>query len=164
MLNRHFLIGLLTVLSSLSASAYCFKEAASLYSVPEDLIKAIAHVESGNRAELVSKPNLNGTYDIGLMQINTVHLPELQKYGINEQALMDPCINVKVGAWILARSIQVHGSNWRAVGAYNARAKDNEYYRKVYVTKVIGALNAHQPRAPKETPAQQAAHAMVVME
>jgi len=97
---------------------------------------AIAKTESGfnSRATNVNK---NGTKDIGLMQINSAHLETLAKYNITEQVLYDnPCANVNVGAWILAKSIAHHGNNWRAVGSYNTGIKGAESKRAIYANKV----------------------------
>ncbi len=45
----------------------------------------------------------NGTRDIGLMQINSIHLPRLLKLGVTEERLLsEPCLSVEVGASILA--------------------------------------------------------------
>jgi hypothetical protein len=53
------------------------------------------------------------------MQINDAWLPALARFGIAESHLFDACINVHVGAWILADNIRRHGYGWEAVGAYN---------------------------------------------
>lgn len=113
----------------------CWADASSRYNVPVDLLYAIARVETGNRAHLVSARNKNGTYDIGLMQINSMHLPSLAKYGIRERDLLtDPCLNLHVGAWILAGAISRHGYNWTGIGAYNAGTTER---RRVYAKKVF---------------------------
>ena len=103
------------------AQAYCWAEAARQYDIEPELLQAIAAVESGYRAEAMNHSNKNGTRDIGLMQINSIHLPRLLKQGITEQRLLDePCLSVEVGASILAAFIKQFGYNWTAVGAYNA--------------------------------------------
>lgn len=112
-----------------------------MYRVDEGLLRSIAWVESHQSADAVNI-NSNGTRDVGVMQINSTHLKELSKYSITEKDLHDPCVNVKVGAWILANSIRTHGNTWRAVGAYNASAAGAERNRKIYAAKVKSAMNA----------------------
>lgn len=113
----------------------CWAEASARYNVPVDLLYAIARVETGNRYNLVSRPNKNGTYDIGLMQINSSHLPRLAKHGITKKDLLEnPCLNLHVGAWILAEAIARHGYTWVAIGAYNAGSHEK---RKAYAKKVF---------------------------
>ena len=62
----------------------------------------------------------DGNQALGLMQINTIHLPALAKFGIRREDLFDACINQKVGAWILADCMRRFGQIWRAVGCYYA--------------------------------------------
>ena len=117
--------------------AFCFDEAAARYSVDPKMLKAIAQVESKMTNGIVSAPNSNGTYDIGVMQINSSHLGRLGTYGITKDALLnDACLNVKIGAWVLAQNVARYGNTWRAVGAYNA---GNEDLRVKYAAKVQSA-------------------------
>ncbi len=110
----------------------CFRRASIRYDISQRLLEAIAHVESSGNPMAVNQ-NSNGSEDIGLMQINSFWLPKLEKYGIMRQDLFDPCVNINVGAWILADNIYRHGYNWEAVGAYNAASQDKrlKYARKV---------------------------------
>lgn len=113
----------------------CWADASKRYNVPVDLLYAVARVETGNKYSVVSGKNRNGTYDIGLMQINSSHLRRLSKYGITERDLVEkPCLNLHVGAWIMAESIARHGYNWVAIGAYNAGSMEK---RRIYARKVI---------------------------
>lgn len=76
--------------------------------------------------------------DVGLMQINSSWFPTLYVMGITRNDLMDnPCQNIYVGAWILAKNIASNGVNWESVGAYNAGFKGaNAPFRLKYAKKV----------------------------
>lgn len=101
--------------------ANCWQEVGSRYDIEPELLQAIAVVESGNRIDALNTSNSDGSRDIGLMQINSSHLPRLLKLGITEQRLLsEPCLSIEVGASILAEFIQRFGYNWTAVGSYNA--------------------------------------------
>lgn len=115
------------------AHALCFKEAAARYNVNETLLMAIAKTESSFNPN-ARNVNTNGSEDVGVMQINSFWMPTLRQFGIGREELKDPCVNVNVGAWILAQNIQQYGDTWRAVGAYNARspAKQAIYIQKVW--------------------------------
>lgn len=118
------------------AGAWCFDEAAARYKVSAQLLRDIAIVESSMRPDVVGV-NDNGSEDIGMMQISSSWLPKLRRYGISRDDLFDPCVNVHVGAWILAHNIAQFGLTWRAVGAYNARSEPK---REIYVKKVWAVM------------------------
>ncbi len=112
-----------SALTPASALAYCFDEAGKRYGVSPKLLRAVARVESGFRADAINRSHeaRTGSYDIGLMQVNSRWLPQLARYGIDEMALRaEPCTNVHVGAWILSSLFARLGPGWDAVGAYNA--------------------------------------------
>jgi soluble lytic murein transglycosylase-like protein len=113
------LASLLTVSAPASA---CWEEAASYYKVSAHLLYAIAKTESGLNPKAINRSNKNGSYDIGLMQINSRWLPTLRKHGIKEEQLYDACTSIQVAAWILSDNMRRMGSTWEAVGAYNAAA------------------------------------------
>lgn len=118
-LRRHGALALALLLLCGRANA-CWEEAANWYGVNVYLLYAIAKTESGLNPAAINR-NKNGTYDIGLMQINSSWLPVLRKHGIEEKQLYDACTSIQVGAWILADNMRRMGTTWEAVGAYNAR-------------------------------------------
>ena len=119
-MNARLLAGLSVALMPLPSSAHCWEEAAQTFGHDPRLLAAMAVVESRLRPSIVSRPNRNGTWDIGIMQINSGELPGLAKRGISEKDLLEPCRNIREGARILREKIGRVGATWRAVGAYNA--------------------------------------------
>lgn len=134
---KHLMALALAVTASSMAHGACWKEAGARYRLDPDLLKAIALTESGMQAQ-ARHDNKDGSYDIGLMQINSRHFPRLAAYGITEKSLHEePCSSVMAGAWILAEIVQRMGYNWNAVGAYNAGAGiDRQNLRDHYAGKV----------------------------
>lgn len=93
-MNRRFVSVVLIAaggcFASANARADCFDEAAKYQQVNPLILRAIAWQESRNRPEALNK-NTNGSVDYGLMQINSIHLPTLSRYGIGRDTLMEPC-------------------------------------------------------------------------
>ena len=113
----------LALMATLSPHALaCWGEAGQRYGVSADLLYAIARVESNLNPKAVNRSHIQrtGSYDIGLMQINSHHLSMLSRHGIQESDLFDPCTNIQVGAWLLSDLFSRNGTTWDAVGAYNA--------------------------------------------
>lgn len=146
-----FLFVLSLFASIQQATAFCFKEAAeqyAAYGVTPELLYSIAKRESNfnNRAvhiNVVLKGKNKGkkSRDVSMMQINERWFPILAEYGITEKNLMEePCLSVKVGAWILAQSFSMYGIPkptdplfWVAVGQYNAGpSPDSHNARMIY--------------------------------
>ncbi|QJU42329.1 transglycosylase SLT domain-containing protein [Serratia marcescens] len=124
--------------SSLSLTyANCWSYASQKFGIEARLLASIAQVESGMNPEAIGK-NKNGTIDVGIMQINSIHFPRLNRMGIDSNQLQkDPCLAVIVGASILSNMMQVYGYGWEAVGAFNAgTAKDRHDLRIKYAKKV----------------------------
>ncbi|MEB0022689.1 lytic transglycosylase domain-containing protein [Actimicrobium sp. CCI2.3] len=123
----------LLLLSVAPAAHACWEEAAQRYNVNPAMLVAIARTESSMNPNAINR-NRNGSYDLGLMQINSRWFPLLRQYGIGEQQLRDPCTSIHVGAWILSQNMQRLGNSWDAVGAYNSSqpAQRAAYARRVY--------------------------------
>jgi len=105
--------------SALAEPHGCLEHAAAWAGVHPTVLRAMAWVESrGDRTAL--QWNTNGTYDIGVMQINSTWYHR----GLASvwPRLGDPCINVAAAAWILTLCTEEYGYSWDAVGCYHAGA------------------------------------------
>jgi len=71
-------------------------------------------------------------FDMGIMQINSIHKPLLDKANISLYDLFEPKINIQVGAYILATCFAKHKNNKDAINAYNGKINDNPYSAKVF--------------------------------
>lgn len=134
---KKLLASVVLISASFHASAFCFKEAAQRYSVDEALLRAIAKTENASFDPNLVRTSKEGWEFMGLMMVSSIWLPELSKFGIDRGKLLDPCLNVNVGAWVLADAIQKYGRTWKAVGAYNTGkySVDDEAQRR-YIRKV----------------------------
>jgi soluble lytic murein transglycosylase-like protein len=111
---------------------HCINDAAYEYKIPAKLIIAVLNTERG-KIGLESR-NKNGLYDLGPMQINTSWWPKLYAYKITKQeALFNPCVNVKVGAWILAKSIASGNDLLCGIGNYNSHSR---IYNRNYTKQI----------------------------
>lgn len=111
----------------------CINYSAQRYQISPWIIKSIIKVESNWNVRAFNR-NKNGSYDVGIMQINSSWFPKLRKYGIYEQHLWDPCVNIEVGTWILAQCIYKYGYRWEAVGCYHSSnySRKTRYAYKIY--------------------------------
>lgn len=115
----------------------CIEHAAAYYSAQPDIIRAVMRTENGKTGQI--RHNKNGSIDIGAMQINSIHLPELAKYGITQAMLTnDECLNIHVGTYYLQKSIITAPNYWNGVGKYHSATP----FRNVsYQYLVWGNLN-----------------------
>lgn len=101
------------------AATDCFLAAGAYQHVSPVVLQAIAWQEShGN--PLALHRNRNGSVDYGMMQINSIHLAVLSRYGLSAADLMNPCANVYVAAWYLHQMVIKYGNTWEAIGAYHS--------------------------------------------
>jgi soluble lytic murein transglycosylase-like protein len=136
-------LGLFTLCGAARADD-CFEQAGSYQGVNPLVLRAVAWRESKGDAAAINR-NANGSIDVGQLQINSVHFPELAKQGIPHHALTDPCINVYVAAWLLKQKMVRYGNTWRAIGAYHSESpkERNAYARSIQLILVSwGALQA----------------------
>jgi hypothetical protein len=133
----------------------CVVEEAGRQSLEVVKVLAVMKAEGGRLGEY--SRNSNGSYDIGPMQVNTIHLPELAKtYGIPPDAVSkllayDGCFNVAVGAWMLRmRTNEAAGDFWYGIGRYHSttRPDSNRYILRVH-SVMLGIVNAEKNGARK---------------
>lgn len=106
-----------------------FVKYGKIYKIPPELLWAIAKTES-NLNPLAINTNLNGTQDIGIMQINSSHKRELKSKNISLSDLYDPEINISIGSKILADCFKKFGFTYKGINCYNSGFKnlDNNNY------------------------------------
>ena len=122
----------------------CWDAAAKYHGLDPWLLYSVAYVESRHNPTVVSGRNRNGTYDIGMMQINSIWLPELRRYGISESTLKNACASTYVGAWIMAKNIRRYGYTWQAIASYNVGSVETRSRRVIgygYAKKVYDAYH-----------------------
>ena len=130
-------------------SADVFLRAAAATGIPVELLLAISHVESRFHPHAI---NISGesffpssesealrlllrsrsNVDIGLMQVNWGYWGD--KFGLSKSDLLDPPLNVLVGAKILEHCVRVSGSWWKGVALYHSPydLRQREYVEKVW--------------------------------
>ena len=125
-------------------SLECVTDAARRNGLPLAALLGILATEGGHPGEALS--NANGTWDIGPYQVNTCHVNELTKLGIDPSAIMtDACLNAGAAAWLLRQELnRSAGDIWEAVGAYHSRTA---HYHHAYIARVrrnLGLLSGRK--------------------
>lgn len=133
--------------------ALCFEKYSQAYQVPKKLMVVIAYVESGLNPKAYNR-NKNGTYDMGIMQVNSSNIPMLIRKGIirKEEDLWEPCTNIRAGGYVLRQCILRHGISWKAVDCYNKGSNAREtsgYVWRVYRT--LEMVNRYTSLSSSET-------------
>jgi len=136
----------ISAVSTKPADAFCYEAAGSRYGISPNLLYAISKGESSFNPIAINY-NTNGSYDYGLMQINSSWEPTLRKLGIPWGTLANPCTNVMVGAWVLSQCIRDYGYTWPAVGCYNSRTPSK---RDRYAARIARIVRQEQPHQRAE--------------
>lgn len=127
--------------------ADCFERAGRDYHIDADLLRAIAWVESQGKMNAIGNNPVAG-FGLGYMQIDSQNFSHLSQFGITPELLMrDGCMNIYTGAYYLATAFKRWGTNWDAVGAYNAgfkKSKEQALRRQAYVKKVYPVYLAYK--------------------
>lgn len=85
--------------------------------------------------------NKGKSVDVGLMQINSYWLRKLQ---LSFDVVLDPAVNLTVGAWILAQELKRYGNNWKGIGSYHTPASRNPVRAKKYAERVYKKMGGHK--------------------
>ncbi len=112
----------------------CVGFVSDYFNIPDIAIKAIMEVEGGKMCTL--SKNSNGSYDMGIMQINTIHYPSIVEQYPSlkiEDIACKPCLNITLGAWILSKRIKEADDLWKGVGNYHSKTPK---YHKKYLEKI----------------------------
>jgi hypothetical protein len=114
----------------------CSITAAQRYGLPPSVMLAVAQIEGGRPG--LARPNRNGAYDLGPMQLNTAWLAELRPYGVDPRwALASGCYPYQLAAWrIRAHLERDRGDYWTRVANYHSRtpAQNRPYRAQVIVS------------------------------
>jgi Transglycosylase SLT domain len=130
-IDRFILAALLLSAVTAYGEPLCFDEAGAMYAINPKILRAIAKVESNYQTRAINW-NRNGTYDFGVMQINSnwAYTLGFERW----KTLGDSCSNIKTGAMILSGCMKKYGYTWDAIGCYNSQTPDkrDRYARMVY--------------------------------
>ncbi|GAC1632180.1 MAG: hypothetical protein NVS9B10_26360 [Nevskia sp.] len=113
-----------------SVERICLSRMAARFGVPQALLAAVREQEGGRVGGW--NANADGSFDYGIMQINSRWLPQLELQGYSAKVLTyDACASIAAGAWILSNALADAGvwrkdaadphAYWRAVGRYHSR-------------------------------------------
>ena len=126
------------------ALAACMLTASNMYNVPAAVMIGIMHVEGGYVGQKAG-PNINGSYDLGPMQVNSLWVPKLARlWNVDQRTAQswlqnDGCVNVHVGAWILKqRIVEAKGNLYGGIAHYHSYTPS---LGAAYATKVIVAMD-----------------------
>jgi hypothetical protein len=139
----------------------CTAFSSSVFNVPQIAVKVLVKTEGGRIGTIMR--NDNGTFDLGVMQINSSNLSRIQAvypYVTWRHIAFDPCINIMVGTWFLSEKIKDRdGDIWEGIGDYHSRTpvyharylkKAKSAYRKILANEQQLATN-YQNQYPKVT-------------
>jgi lysozyme-related protein Hpa2 len=142
------LLALSLFLAPTIARADCIDDAATRHQVNALVLRAIGWHESRLQPGAIGH-NANGSTDLGAFQINSVHLPDLARRGIDAATLSDGCANADVAAWHYRRQVDAFGNTWAAVGAYHSRTPARGAW---YANRIAAILIGWRVTSDRELP------------
>jgi len=133
---------------------YCVTQAARQYPGTSPwMVKTLLAVEGGQIGTI--RKNTDNSYDLGPMQINTIHLSDIYRnLGITVRELVfDACKNISAGTWLLSKHMKdADGRYWLAMGNYHSKTPSRRaaYLKKVaeaYSRLVVGSRTGRESEA-----------------
>ena len=122
----------------------CMALVAQLYSLPPRVLPSIQAVEGGGPGTV--HRNTDNSFDLGVMQINTLWLAPLARYtrldpaDVRDRLLHRPCFNIAAAGLILRTYLdETQGDLMRAVGNYHSHTP---LLNQTYQAKVRDAAAA----------------------
>ena len=126
------------------ATLQCFHAAARRQGLEPIKVLAVLRSENGKLGSYVFAPK-GGSWDLGPMQINTIHLPDFARvFGVPSGQMAsllanDGCFNIEVGAYLLRmRTNEAAGDFWRGIGRYHSKTPANA---ATYMLTVKGQMH-----------------------
>lgn len=115
----------------------CIVPASEFHQVNPHILRAILRVESSLKPSTVTR-NENGTLDVGMGGMNSIHFRELAKFGIAPEHLLDACVASFVAAWHLKKNVNKYGNTWFGVAAYHSTTPYfNQRYQALLYNELV---------------------------
>lgn len=131
-------------------SVACVARASQHYRIPVPVTLALMKTEGGKPGSFIR--NTNRTYDMGVMQVNTLWVDVYaKKFGVNKQAfitraVLDGCFSVFLGLDILRNQVDREGSLEKGIAAYHSRTPDKAArYMKRFKTQLAQVAEGDYP-------------------
>jgi hypothetical protein len=123
----------------------CMALVAQVYALPPRVLPSIQAVEGG--AAGVVHLNLDGSEDLGVMQVNTVWIPRLVRYThlpaaeVRERLVNRPCFNIAAAGLIMRTYLDEAGQDLLlAVGYYHSHTPQRGLDYRIRVLRSAAAL------------------------
>ncbi|MCL2875021.1 MAG: transglycosylase SLT domain-containing protein [Betaproteobacteria bacterium] len=138
------------------ATVDCVIKAAQRQGVPANVLLAIASVEGGKNGQVVE--NKNGTYDLGHLQINSIHFTPNGRFGklpiTKEDVTWRGCYNAELAAWMLRQHLEEPDSRqdfWTRAANYHSHTPElNARYRQKLIPLSVAWGDWLQQRYAKQ--------------
>ncbi len=131
----------------------CMLAVSQFYHLPPRVLPSIQVVEAG-RPGTISR-NLNGTADLGVMQVNSRWLPYLSRSSglqpvvVASRLIYDPCFNIiSAGAIMRIYLNEAHGDVVQAVGYYHSHTPELAGDYQIRVIRASFMLFGRPPPVP----------------